>query len=197
MNTIIKQSVQSLKDLSKTLESNPMIVNGLAIALLVYVAFVEDERDSMLHRLMNNMLGRLLVLIILVALTSLSPVLGVLFGVLVVLSSSYGRRGEGFTSNKEKEDNDDKDGDKDDAKDNKEDNKEDEEDGKEEEEENTDKKNEDVNEDENEDLGKDLIKSTENIEQTGPEVINDENEDKEEENAVEGFSCGYGNYSSF
>ena len=74
---------------------NPQYQLIIGAVIVVYTAFLESDRESVLSIAMRNPLGRLGILSVLALLAVSAPPLAILFAVLVVLSSA-GRLGEGF-----------------------------------------------------------------------------------------------------
>lgn len=75
------------KVLVKSLGQTPVqIVLGMIIA--VYIAFLESDKESLLSILMNNPMGRLLVMGFLAVLAVSAPPVAIMFAVLVVMSYS-------------------------------------------------------------------------------------------------------------
>lgn len=80
-----KTAESTAKMLVKSLGQTPVqIVLGMVI--VVYIAFLESDKESMLSVLMNNPMGRLIVMGFLAVLAVASPPVAVLFAVLVVMS---------------------------------------------------------------------------------------------------------------
>jgi hypothetical protein len=75
---ILSASKQALKSTNVQ-----MILGGI---LILYIAFLESETESILTLAMSNPLGRILVLLLLVILTYANPVLGALFVILIIMS---------------------------------------------------------------------------------------------------------------
>lgn len=73
----------------------PTVQYAIGAILVLYITFLESENDSVLSIAMTNPLGRLLILLFLLLLTSVSVPLGILFAVLVVMSCA---NREGFQS---------------------------------------------------------------------------------------------------
>lgn len=76
--TVVSQALKSLK--------NPTIQMVIGGILILYIAFLESETDSVLSIFMANPLGRLLVLLLLVFITYVNVPLGLLFAILIVMS---------------------------------------------------------------------------------------------------------------
>lgn len=79
--TGLKLFSESTKALSK-----PMVQYAIGAILILYITFLESESESVLSVAMTNPLGRLLVLLVLLLLTSVSVPLGILFAILIVMS---------------------------------------------------------------------------------------------------------------
>jgi hypothetical protein len=73
---------------------NPTVQIVLGTILVVYTSFLESDRESVLSVLMTNPLGRTLVLSFLAILSMASPPIGILFGVLISMSS-FRKGGDG------------------------------------------------------------------------------------------------------
>ena len=145
--------------------------------------------------MMQNTIGRLAVLILLIIFINMSPILGVLFGILIVLSSNY-KKHESFQNNSDgekvtgKEDADSiEQGEESTVE------QEGEDEGDEEEEDETadDQQDDSVSDKVNE-IGEDLIKSTNGAE-VGPEKVSNDKDDESKEDDVEGF-CNQGTFYS-
>ena len=65
---------------------NPTVQYAIGAILVLYITFLESETESVLSVAMTNPLGRLLILLILLLLVSVSVPLGILFAILIVMS---------------------------------------------------------------------------------------------------------------
>lgn len=82
-----KTASKTSKMLVKSIGQTPVqIVLGLVIA--IYIAFLESDKESLLSVLMNNPMGRLVVMGFLAVLAVAAPPVAILFAVLVVMSYS-------------------------------------------------------------------------------------------------------------
>jgi len=79
--TGLKLFSESTKALAK-----PMVQYAIGAILVLYITFLESETESVLSVAMTNPLGRLLVLLVLLLLVSVSVPLGILFAILIVMS---------------------------------------------------------------------------------------------------------------
>ena len=87
LGRMTKTANSTAKMLVKSLGQTPVqIVLGMVIA--IYIAFLESDKESMLSVLMNNPMGRLLVMGFLAVLSVAAPPVAILFAVLVVMSYS-------------------------------------------------------------------------------------------------------------
>lgn len=66
--------------------ANPMVQYAIGAILVLYITFLESETESVLSIAMTNPLGRLLILLVLLLLVSVSVPLGILFAILIVMS---------------------------------------------------------------------------------------------------------------
>jgi hypothetical protein len=126
LGRMTKTANGAVKMLVKSLGQTPVqIVLGMVIA--VYIAFLESDKESMLSVLMNNPMGRLLVMGFLAVLAVSAPPVAILFAVLIVMSYSrsdaemvmhQGQQPEGFWADdsKDEEKKEDKKDDKEDDK---------------------------------------------------------------------------------
>lgn len=87
MGRFQKTGLQLFNQATKAL-AIPTVQYAIGAILVLYMTFLESENDSVLSVAMMNPLGRLLVLLFLLLLTSVSVPLGILFAVLVVMSSA-------------------------------------------------------------------------------------------------------------
>lgn len=87
LGRMTKTAEDTSKMLVKSLGQTPVQI-VLGMILVVYIAFLESEKESMLSILMNNPMGRLLVMGFLAILAVAAPPVAILFAVLVVMSYS-------------------------------------------------------------------------------------------------------------
>lgn len=66
--------------------ANPTVQYAIGAILVLYITFLESDTESVLSVAMTNPLGRLLVLLVLLLLVSVSVPLGILFAILIVMS---------------------------------------------------------------------------------------------------------------
>jgi flagellar biosynthesis component FlhA len=85
LGRMTKTAEDTSKMLVKSLGQTPVQI-VLGMILVVYIAFLESEKESMLSVLMNNPIGRLLVMGFLAILAVAAPPVAILFAVLVVMS---------------------------------------------------------------------------------------------------------------
>ena len=97
-----KTGVAFMKEGMRSLEM-PMVQYAIAGILILYMTFLESDTESVLSLAMTNPLGRLAVLLVLLFLSSVSVPVGILFGVLIVMSCS---NTESFISEELKEEQD-------------------------------------------------------------------------------------------
>lgn len=86
-------AMKGVETIVSSIES-PTVQIVLGVILVVYTSFLESDRESVLSVLMTNPLGRTLVLSLLAILSMASPPVGILFGVLISMSS-FRRGGDG------------------------------------------------------------------------------------------------------
>lgn len=74
---------------------NPTYQIVLGVVIIIYTAFLEQDRESVLSLLMGNPIGRLLILGLLALLAVASPPVAIVFAVLIVMST-VGKSTEAF-----------------------------------------------------------------------------------------------------
>ena len=97
MRTRIFKSLE--KGIMWTIRSlkNPTYQIVLGVVIIIYTAFLEQDRESVLSLLMGNPIGRLLILGLLALLAVASPPVAIVFAVLIVMST-VGKSTEAFHS---------------------------------------------------------------------------------------------------
>lgn len=87
MGRFQKTGMVFVKEGMRSLEM-PMVQYAIAGILILYMTFLESDTESVLSLAMTNPLGRLAVLLVLLFLSNVSVPIGILFGVLIVMSCS-------------------------------------------------------------------------------------------------------------
>jgi hypothetical protein len=85
MGRFQKTGLKLFSESTKAL-TNPTVQYAIGAILVLYITFLESETESVLSVAMTNPLGRLLVLLVLLLLVSVSVPLGILFAILIVMS---------------------------------------------------------------------------------------------------------------